>query len=298
MATPNATPSLAAGSAASPTSSSTPGGSPSASASIAPNPTFSPAPSPAATPTNRPAPSATAGPKATPSPAAGASWSLVWDDQFNTWNPASYFVYPLGWPDTTGEGVQTPSIISASGGNLLVHIQTVNGVHEVAAFCPRLPGSLSTSQYGNLGDLMGMRYSFSIRADRMVGYKGVPLLWPRSEVWPRDGEIDAPESDFTAQPAAFMHHQGGKGPNDEDYFNTPAGTSWQAWHTYTLEWVPGVRVDGWIDGVHWIHDTTRIPNTPMHLVMQFETSTNGVIPANSTQGYVEIAWLQVWRYNP
>jgi beta-glucanase (GH16 family) len=175
-------------------------------------------------------------------------------------------------------------------------MQTVNGVHEVAAFCPALPGSLSNTSYGNLGDLLGMRYSFSIRADKMAGYKGVPLLWPLSEKWPRDGEIDAPESDFTAQPAAFMHHQSGTGPNDEDYYNTPAGTSWQDWHTYTIEWVPGVRVDGWIDGVHWIHDTTRIPNTPMHLVMQFETSTDGVVPAASTQGNVQIAWLQVWKY--
>jgi hypothetical protein len=175
-------------------------------------------------------------------------------------------------------------------------MQTVNGVHEVAAFCPALPGSLSNTSYGNLGDLLGMRYSFSIRADNMPGYKGVPLLWPLSETWPRDGEIDAPESDFTAQPAAFMHHQGGTGANDEDYYNTPAGINWQDWHTYTIEWVPGVRVDGWIDGVQWIHDTNRIPTTPMHLVMQFETSTDGVVPADATQGYVQIAWLQVWKY--
>jgi hypothetical protein len=240
--------------------------------------------------------SPTFGPSPSPSASASPGWSLIWNDQFDSWQPSKYFVYPQGWPDTTGEGVQTPSIISASSGNLLVHIQTVNGVHEVAAFCPALPDSLSNTKYGNLGDLLGMRYSFSIRADAMIGYKGVPLLWPLSETWPRDGEIDAPESDFTAQPAAFVHHQRGTGPNDEDYFNTPSGTSWQDWHTYTIEWVPGVRVDGWIDGVHWIHDTTRIPSTPMHLVMQFETSTDGVVPANSTQGYVQIAWLRVWRY--
>jgi hypothetical protein len=275
---------------------------PSPTASLAPSPTASLAPSPTATlapkPTLKPTPKPTL--KPTPSPAASASpgWSLVWNDQFNSWNPGNYFVYPQGWPDTTGEGVQTPSIISASDGNLLVHIQTVNGVHEVAAFCPSLPNSLSTSQNRNHGDLLGMRYSFSIRADAMVGYKGVPLLWPLSETWPRDGEIDAPESDFTARPAAFIHHQNGTGPNDEDYFNTPSGTSWQDWHTYTVEWVPGVRVDGWIDGVQWIHDTKRIPTTPMHLVMQFETSTSGVVPADSTEGYVQIAWLKVWSYVP
>jgi hypothetical protein len=269
---------------------------PKASSAPTSHPTSSPTPKPTVATTPKPTPSPTPHPTAAPPAPAAAGWSLVWNDQFDTWNAANYFVYPQGWPDTTGEGVQTPGIISASGGNLLIHMQTVNGVHQVAAFCPSLPGSLSNTSNGNLGDLLGMRYSFSIRADRMAGYKGVPLLWPLSEKWPRDGEIDAPESDFTAQPAAFMHHQSGTGANDEDYYNTPAGTNWQDWHTYTLEWVPGVRVDGWIDGVHWIHDTTRIPNTPMHLVMQFETSTDGVVPANSTQGYVQIAWLQVWKY--
>jgi len=128
----------------------------------------------------------------------------------------------------------------------------------------------------------------------MAGYKGVPLLWPQSETWPRDGEVDGPESDFTSQPAGFIHHQNGTSSNDKDWFTTPSGTNWQTWHTYVVEWVPGVRVDMWVDGVQWLHDTTRVPSTPMHLVMQFETSTSGVTPANTVSGKVQIAWLTAW----
>jgi hypothetical protein len=224
-------------------------------------------------------------------------WNIIWDDDFNTWNSSNYFAYPLGWHDTSGHGAYTPSIISASGGNLNLAIQTANGVHEVAAFCPLLPGSVSAAGH-NRGDLLGMRYSFRVRADSMAGYKGVPLLWPQSETWPRDGEVDVPESDFVSQPAAFVHHQGGTSSGDQDYFLSPSGTNWQVWHTYTVEWLPGLRVDMWVDGVQWVHDTTRVPNTPMHLVMQFETSTSGAVPSNSTAGQVQIAWLAAWSVAP
>jgi hypothetical protein len=35
------------------------------------------------------------------------------------------------------------------------------------------------------------------KTDSMHGYKGAWLLWPASEVWPRDGEIDFPEATST-----------------------------------------------------------------------------------------------------
>ena len=238
------------------------------------------------------APTGSTDPNAMPT-ASVAGWTSVWADDFNAWNPSNYFVYPLGWRDTTGNGAYTPSIMSASGGNLNMAIQTVNGVHEVAAFCPLLPGSVSAAGH-NRGDLLGMRYSFRIRADAMVGYKGVPLLWPQSETWPRDGEVDGPEADFTGQPSAFVHRQNGTSATDQDAYNTPSSTNWQAWHTYVIEWVPGVRVDMWVDGTQWVHDTNRVPTTPMHLVMQFETSTAGVVPSSSVTGQVQIAWLAVW----
>ena len=151
-----------------------------------------------------------------------------------------------------------------------------------------------------------MRYAFRIRADRMVGYKGVPLLWPLAGDRMLNGEIDSPESDFNnvdgagnpSTPMAFMNRVNATGPDDQDWYPTPAGTSWQDWHTYVVEWVPGVSVTYYIDGVRFGHSTSRVPNTPMHLVMQFETTLYGFVPDSTVRGYVQIAWLAVWARTP
>ena len=212
-----------------------------------------------------------------------SGWDIAFTDDFDTWDDTRYRVYPTSYHDTTGHGQYTPDIISADGGNLNISIQTIAGVHAVAAFIPLVPGFTE-------GNLPSMRYSFRIRADSMPNYKGVPLLWPESES-STDGEIDGPESDFTDTPQSFVHHQGG---GSQDAYSAPSGTSWQDWHTYTIEWIAGVSVTTYIDGVLWYTDTSSIPENPMHLVMQFETSTSGAMPSDSTSGLVQIAWLAVW----
>ena len=239
-------------------------------------------------------------------------WRLVFEDQFTTWDPSRYFKYGSsadgagGWKDTSQNGTYDPSIISSDGSKLRIHLHTANGVRKVAAFCPRIPGSLS-----GRGDMLGMRVEFRIRADLMPGFKGVPLTWPLSGRGPytydtngnpsmEDGEHDIYESLFTLQPKAFTHHQGAIVGNDQDYFFTPVGTKWQDWHTVTFEWKPGVYANYWCDGVPYTPQdagstTDRIPNTAHHLVMQFETDTNVRMPPDpSVSGYVEIEYLKVW----
>ena len=215
--------------------------------------------------------------------------TLAFSDDFAAWDPSRYFVYPSTWRDTSGNGTYSPDIISASGGLLNIAIRTENGVRKVAAFCPLPSGSLS-----NRGDLLGMRVEFRIRADRMLGYKGVPLLWPMSGVWPRDGEINWPESTFDKTPSAFMHRQGATASNDQDWYPAPAGTSWQDWHTYAIDWQPGVSAEFFIDGRSIGKSTSRVPNTAMHLVMQFETNLDGYVPDPAVAGRVQIDYLRVW----
>ncbi len=236
-----------------------------------------------------------------------AEWTLVFEDNFATWVPANYFVYPLGWHDTKGTGTYDPSIISSDGSKLRInlHYDGGTGTRRVAAFCPLPTGSLSAR-----GDLLGMKVEFRIRADdTMIGYKGVPLLWPQSGNGPYtanmvDGELDIYESDFNVLPKAFTHHQGGTVGNDQDYFLTPSGTSWNDWHVIRCEWIAGVSASYFIDdtpydeGVPYTPGTdpltTRIPSTPMHLVMQFETTIEGTLAGTGVSGYVEIDYLKVW----
>lgn len=217
-------------------------------------------------------------------------WREVFSDEFATWDPSRYFVYPDTWTNKY-TGKYDPTIISSDGNKLRIHIHTdATGTPRIAAFCPIPAGSLS-----GRGDLPSMAVEFRLRADKMAGYKGVPLLWPMSGDWPHDGEIDGPEGSFAVTPPkAFVHHQDATVGNDQDWFAYPAGTSWQDWHTYRTEWLSGERVSYFMDGVLVGTTTTRIPNTPMHLVMQFETNLTMTKPDPAVAGYVEIDWLKVW----
>lgn len=177
--------------------------------------------------------------------------------------------------------------MSAAGGILNVHLATVNGTPRVAAFVPLPAGT------GPRGDMLGMRTELRIRADLMPGYKGVPLLWPNADNnFPFWGEIDWPESDFANQPRAYMHRQGATTVNDQDTYTSLTGTTWQQWHTYVLEWVPGVSAAFYEDGTLIGRSTSRVPAGPMHWVLQFETSLS-TVPAAATQGNVQIDYLQV-----
>ena len=236
--------------------------------------------------------------EATPPPDDLPGWRLVFEDQFTTWDPSRYFLYPYPWRNLNGTGYYDPSIISSDGSKLRINLHTdaATGQPRVAAFCPIPQGSLSPR-----GDLNSMRVEFRIRADLMSGYKGVPLIWPMEGYtgpYP-DGELDIYESEFHLPPKAFTHHRNGVDQGDQDYFLTPPGTSWQDWHTVVCEWRSGTFANYWCDGVPYTPQdsgstTDRIPNVPMHLVMQFETRLNQIKPDPAVSGYVEIEYLKVW----
>lgn len=253
-----------------------------------PTPTTTPRPTLSPTPT--PAPTASA----TPAPSADA-WRVVHDDGFATWDPGRYFVYPATWGDTeeqarAGLGGRYGGAIRSDGSVLRLRLGYVDGVPRGVAFCPIPAGSLS-----DRGDLESMRVEFRIRADRMAGWKGVPLLWPISgHAWPEWGEINWPESSFDARPSAFMHRQGATSGSDQDWYPAPDGTSWQDWHTYRIEWVAGAYAAFWIDGQLVGRSTSRVPAGPMHLVMQFETAIDGRSPDPSVAGEVMIDFLTIW----
>jgi beta-glucanase (GH16 family) len=136
---------------------------------------------------------------------------------------------------------------------------------------------------GPLGQLYG-RYVIRFRADALRGYKIAWLLWPDSETWPRDGEI-----------SAFLHRQGATANNDQDAFFSGVAVSGD-WHTAVIEWTP--------EAVQFILDqrllgtsTNRIPNTPMHWVIQTETNLDGFQPDDSVAGHLQVDWVAVYTYS-
>jgi beta-glucanase (GH16 family) len=257
--------------------------------------------------TTRSTATATSGPVADPSgePAPlgnRAGWTQVFFDDFSV--PAGFgqfpslfsdkwWAYPTGWKDTSGYGVYDPArVLSVHDGVLDYHVRTEGGRHLVGAPVPRLPGTERGITSTPSGQTYG-RYSVRYRSDSLRGYKVAWLLWPDSKQFPRDGEIDFPEGDLDGtQISGYVHRQGAEKSWDQAPFH--AWASPNEWHTATTEWLPG-RVTFYLDGQVVGQTRTRVPNTPMHWVLQTETNTEGRPVSASANGHVQVDWVAVWK---
>jgi hypothetical protein len=262
-------------------------------------------------------PPTAADPSGVPMPAGNLpGWRQVFSDDFTTdvptggfsgcrWNTnlmdsecsglppsvaAKWWAYPDGWPDTTHNGQYYPSqVLSIHNGEMDMYLHTSGGIHMVAAPEPKIPGGVNG---------FGMRYGAYVirfKADALPGYKTAWLLWPDSDSWPADGEIDFPEGDLNSNFDGFMHWMGASSAGQQDAY--PTSATYQDWHTATIEWTPSVCrfiLDGRIIGT----STQNIPSDAMHWVLQTETATDGQVPADSTAGHVLIDWVSVYAYSP
>ena len=160
-------------------------------------------------------------------------------------------------------------------------MHTEGGTHYVAAPTPKLP----SMTYG--------RFSVRFQADSTPGYKAAWLLWPDSNVWPADGEIDFPEGDLDKNMSAFAHWATGSG--GQDAFTLTA--TYAAWHIATIDWTPGKLVF-YLDGKVVGTSTKMVPTKAMHWVMQTETTLNGSAPSSSVSGHVRVDWVTAYAYTP
>ena len=224
-------------------------------------------------------------------------WHQIFAENFNTPAPLGAFpgsaygnaftVYPDGSPDTAGnQGAPSryfPSkVVSVNNGMLNLYLHSTNGTPMAAAILPNLPGN---HLYG--------KYTVRFRADSLAGFKTAWLLWPDNNNWPHDGEIDFPENDLNGTINAFMHREGASSGSDQDAFSTNATDS--SWHTASIEWTPSaVRfiLDGQLIGT----STSRIPDTPMHWVLQTESCLDGC-PSPATAGNLQIDWVVAYALN-
>lgn len=204
---------------------------------------------------------------------------------------AKWFAYPDGWKDSKGTGTYTPSkVMSIQNGLMNLYLHSENGVRMVAAPEPIIAGGV-----GSQGGLLYGRYAIRFRADLLAGYETAFMLWPDSEVWPRDGEIDFPEGDLAGSQwstmYAYVHHQGATSSSDQDWF--ASGVPYGNWHTLIVEWLPS-RVTFILDGRTLGTTTSGIPNTPLHWILQTPTSDD-VLASLSTAGNLQIDWVAAWK---
>jgi beta-glucanase (GH16 family) len=223
-------------------------------------------------------------------------WRQVFADDFTQPVPLGSFpkavgsrwdAYQDGWHDTSRNGTYMPSqVLSQHDGLLDMYIHSAGGQHLVSAPVPKIPGAP-----GKEGGLLYGRYAVRFKADPVPGYKTAWLLWPDSETWPNDGEIDFPEGNLGEQMCGFVHPQGGRSGRDQSVYCN--GTTYTDWHTAVTEWTPS-GVTFYLDGQVMGQATSRIPNTPMHLVLQTETNLDGYAPSPDAAGHVLIDWVAVY----
>jgi hypothetical protein len=235
-------------------------------------------------------------------------WQHEFADDFATPTPAfpgpayaaTWWAYPSGWTDTSAS-VGRPATeqghydcartCSVGGGVLALNLHSEAGTPYVAAPVPRLLGAGSAPT----GQLYG-RYSVRFRATANgPGYKTAWLLWPDSDNWPGDGEIDYPEGSLDGGFAGFVHHQGATSGSDQMRIPSSGDAGgYGAWHEATIEWSPG-RVEFFLDGASIGAETARVPATPMHWVLQSETEVTATPTPDTSTANIEIDWVSVWR---
>jgi hypothetical protein len=265
---------------------------------------------PTATPTLTPSQSTVPAPTATiaPQPAVNPSgvalpigdvkgWKQVLTEDFTAQVPLGSWPGPYtgkfgdyASPDTAAasEGTNSrwdaPQTVSVGSGMADYYLHTSAGTTLSAAIFPE-----------NHSQLYG-RYVVRMRADAVPGYKTAFLLWPDSEVWPRDGEIDFPEGDLTGLVGGATHYQGGTSVASQDVFEG-LNYTYTDWHTYVIEWTP-TAVTYLIDGTV-VHTTTKnVPSTPMHWVLQSERCLGGCSAPASASGHLQIDWVAMYSYAP
>ena len=171
-------------------------------------------------------------------------------------------------------------VMSVHDGVMDYYIHTENGVHMVSA-----PWVTTTK-----GQTYG-RYSVRFRSESLPGYKTAWLLWPDSERWPDDGEIDFPEGNLGANDQIHAFHHYATASGGQDAYST--GVTYQSWHTATVEWSPGKVVFIMDDKVVGT-STKYVPTTPMHWVLQTESNLDGYAPSSTVSGHVYVDWVSVW----
>lgn len=260
-----------------------------------------PKPSPPPPPPPPPPPVNVGGNRCGSIPGEPAGWARRVQSTFSENTPLGAWPGPVaakdwrsrtaGYKDSSGRGTyDSGKTITEHDGLLDAFIHSEGNTRYIAAPIPLI------------GDTTGQRINICMRADPLPGYKLAFLLWPRDGSGNSRGEIDYPEGKLTLDGAgnAFMHYDPKPAGNpNQDAYST--GRNYVDWHLYTLEWNPGSpssQADDYaafyVDGVLIGRSTgARVPDGPMHYIMQIETYVSGQALPAPAAGHVILDWVTI-----
>ena len=208
-------------------------------------------------------------------------WTMIAHDEFDGDELDKDHWSPYKGKTTDDVGQHDPDNLTVSGGTLKLTSR----------------GDTSAGMAWD-GDQQYGRWEARVRSQQGDGYGPVMLLWPESEDWPEDGEIDImelPKGDRTK--AHFTVHWGDD--NKQDVASVTG--DFTQWHTFAVEWTPD-HIIGYMDGVEFYRneDKDANPPGPMHFVLQQDIGPygNDWIPAPdaSTPATVtfETDWVRIY----
>lgn len=215
----------------------------------------------------------------TGSAAARYGWRPIFRDDFD--GPclsSAWKIYDS--PDSYGVAIRRPQAVSLVPGELRI---TSRG---------DVTGGVALSD-----DRVFGRWEVRARFERGTGYSQVLLLWPQSENWPRDGEVDFAEvTDRNRRINSLTVHYG----VNNNQVGTKIPGDFTQWHNYAVEWEPD-HVTMYVDGkpVFTTVNAAAIPRTPMHLCIQQDVGPlPGWLPApdmsTPTAVTMHVAWVKAY----
>ncbi len=202
---------------------------------------------------------------------AGAGWTTTMFDDFggSALDESKWTIYEGA--GNAGIGTRDREAISVADGEMRI---TGNGWSA---------GGMGSKQKQTYG-----LYEVRARVDRNIGYNTAVLLWPSSERWPIDGEIDISEifdGDNAGRMGSFVHW----GANNQQLWHFESADFTQ-WHTYGVNWQPD-SLTYYLDGreIWKVTEPAAIPHNPHFLAIQLDVSSN----PNKERTVFHIDWARI-----
>jgi beta-glucanase (GH16 family) len=253
-------------------------------------PPVSATPTPRSTPTStpvRPRDGIARGQAPAPAPGGDAGgggpaidWRPVGGDEFNgpALDESAWNTYDS--EGAFGNGFRRPEAISQSDGLLRITGR----------------GDVSGGMAYRSGQLYG-RWEFRARTDPGRGFGSAILLWPDSENFPEDGELDMMEVPGENRDLAhFVVHWSA----ENKVHGTRVQGDFSQWHTFAMEWLPD-RITWFVDGVKQYENTDPvvIPTKSMHLTIQldqgpFENWIKAPDETTPAEVSLEVDWVRIY----
>lgn len=198
----------------------------------------------------------------------------VTGDEFNyagAPDAAKWTVYNS--PGHAGNGIRSPQQVTVDGSKMVINGTPDGTTAGVGA-------KFANQKYG--------RWEIRAAGSGDNEYHLVSILWPDSENWPCEGEVDYAETTGDWSLIKFFHHYGCS--NSQTSGTKILDVS--QFHNYAVDWSPSGTV-GYIDGVKWFedYDPTHQPPASMHQTLQLDWFPDGT-PDGA--GEMRVDWIRVY----